>query len=87
MIFDTVDYEVLKLAGVCRYFPFALKRRFNSELLSSNTIDNLKLHNLIKSMNDHLSFKLTKKGRECLADIGYELLYHAAGNYPEGDVV
>lgn len=77
MIFDTVDYEVLKLAGVCRYFPFALKRRFNSELLSSNTIDNLKLHNLIKSMNDHLSFKLTKKGRECLADIGYEFTQDA----------
>lgn len=77
MIFDTVDYEILKLAGISRYFPFGLNRRFDSELVSRNTIDNLKLHNLIKSMNDHFCFKLTKKGRDFLAGMGYEFVQDA----------
>lgn len=70
MVFDTVDFEFLRLAGICRYLPSGLSRRYNTPLFKKSVISNLKVHRLIKLMNDKMSYKLTKKGRDCLAEMG-----------------
>ena len=72
MIFDTVDCEVLKLIGFCRYMPTTLQRRYDTPMLKRRVISNLQEHGLIKIQSDGLSYKLTTRGRECLAGMGYE---------------
>lgn len=72
MIFDTVDCELLKLAGISRYMPTLLQRRYDTPMFKRRVISNLQEHELIKMQSDGLSFKLTTRGRECLAGMGYE---------------
>ncbi len=72
MIFDTVDCEILKLIGFCRYMPSGLQRRYDTPMFKRRVISNLQEHELIKMQSDGLSFKLTTRGRECLAGMGYE---------------
>lgn len=72
MIFDTVDCEVLKLIGFCRYMPTTLQRRYDTPMFKRRVISNLQEHGLIKMQSDGLSYKLTTRGRECLAGMGYE---------------
>lgn len=72
MIFDTVDCELLKLAGISRYMPTLLQRRYDTPIFKRCVISNLQEHELIKMQSDGLSFKLTTRGRECLAGMGYE---------------
>ena len=72
MIFDTVDCEVLKLIGFCRYMPTTLQRRYDTPMFKRRVISNLQEHGLIKIQSDGLSYKLTTRGRECLAGMGYE---------------
>ena len=70
MIFDTVDYELLRLTGLCRYMPSGICRKYDTPMFKRSVISNLKLHRLIKLMNDKMSYKLTKKGRDCLEEMG-----------------
>lgn len=70
MIFDTVDYELLRLTGLCRYMPSGICRKYDTPMFKRSVISNLKLHRLIKLMNDKMSYKLTKKGRDCLREMG-----------------
>ena len=70
--FDTVDCELLKLAGISRYMPTLLQRRYDTPMFKRRVISNLQEHELIKMQSDGLSFKLTTRGRECLAGMGYE---------------
>ena len=72
VIFDTVDCELLKLAGISRYMPTFLQRRYDTPMFKRRVISNLQEHELIKMQSDGLSFKLTTRGRECLAGMGYE---------------
>ena len=72
MIFDTVDCEFLKLAGICRYMPVGLQRRYDTPMFKRRIISNLQEHELIKMQSDRQSYKLTTRGRECLAGMGYE---------------
>ena len=72
VIFDSLDYEFLRLAGISRYIPTGLCRRYDSPIFSKRVIYNLLLHRLIKIMNDKRSYKLTVLGRECLAEMGDE---------------
>ena len=72
VIFDTVDCELLKLAGISRYMPTLLQRRYDTPMFKRRVISNLQEHELIKMQSDGLSFKLTTRGRECLAGMGYE---------------
>ena len=72
MIFDTVDCELLKLAGISRYMPTLLQRRYDTPMFKRRVISNLQEHEFIKMQSDGLSFKLTTRGRECLAGMGYE---------------
>lgn len=72
MIFDTVDCEFLKLAGICRYMPVGLQRRYDTPMFKRRIISNLQEHELIKMQSDKQSYKLTTRGRECLAGMGYE---------------
>lgn len=72
MIFDTVDCEFLKLAGICRYMPVGLQRRYDTSMFKRRVISNLQEHELIKMQSDRQSYKLTTRGRECLAGMGYE---------------
>ena len=72
MIFDTVDCEILKLIGFCRYMPTLLQRRYDTPMFKRRVISNLQEYELIKMQSDGLSFKLTTRGRECLAGMGYE---------------
>ena len=72
MIFDTVDCEFLKLAGICRYMPVGLQRRYDTLMFKRRIISNLQEHELIKMQSDRQSYKLTTRGRECLAGMGYE---------------
>lgn len=72
MIFDTVDSEFLKLTGLCRYMPAGLQRRYDTPLFKRRVISNLQEHKLIKMQSDGLSMKLTTRGRDVLAEMGYE---------------
>lgn len=71
MYFGTVDFEFLKLAGICRYIPSGLSRRYDTPLFSRRTIANLQEHRFIKLLSDKMSYKLTKRGRDILAEMGY----------------
>ncbi len=77
MIFDTVDCEILRLIGFCRYMPSGLQRRYDTPMFKRRVISNLQEHELIKKQSDGLSFKLTTRGRECLAGMGYEYPFDA----------
>ena len=70
MIFDTVDFEFLRLTGLCRYMPSGICRKYDTPMFKRSVISNLKVHRLIKLMSDKMSYKLTKKGRDCLAEMG-----------------
>ena len=72
MIFDTVDYEFLKLCGISRYIPSGLQKVYDAPFLKRCVIYNLQEHDVIKMQSDNKSFKLTKRGRDILADMGYE---------------
>lgn len=71
MIFDTVDSEFLKLIGFCRYMPTGLERRYDAPMFKRCVISNLQEHGLIKTQTDGSSMKLTGKGVQLLAGIGY----------------
>ena len=72
MIFDTVDSEFLKLIGFCRYMPTGLQRRYDAPMFTRCVISNLQEHGLIKMQSDGSSIKLTGKGINLLAEMGYE---------------
>lgn len=71
MLFDTLDFEFLRLTGLCRYMPSGLSRKYTSPCLLSEVITNLQEFRLIKLMSDKMSYKLTKRGRMILSDMGY----------------
>lgn len=66
MLFDTLDFEFLRLTGLCRYMPAGLYRKYDAPYLSKRVISNLQEYKLIKLMSDKQSYKLTKKGRDIL---------------------
>ena len=66
MLFDTFDFEFLRLTGLCRYMPAGLYRKYDAPYLSKRVISNLQEYKLIKLMSDKQSYKLTKKGRDIL---------------------
>ena len=68
MIFDTIDFEFLKLCGLCRYIPVNQCKRYIFPTLSTEVITNLQEHGLIKMLSDGKSYKLTKRGRDTLAE-------------------
>ena len=70
MIFDTYDYEFLRLTGLCRYLPAGLRARYDSSVFSKRVAENLSLHGLIRSQSDMSGFRLTKKGRDVLLQMG-----------------
>ena len=49
MIFDTVDYEFLKLCGISRYIPSGLQKVYDAPYLKRCVIYNLQEHVVIKS--------------------------------------
>lgn len=71
MIFDTLDFEFLRLTGLCRYMPAGLNRKYDSPYFASRIISNLQDQRLIKLMSDKMSYKLTKRGRKILSEMGY----------------
>ena len=71
MIFDTYDYELLKLIGLCRYMPTGLTRRYDAPILSRRGLANLQMHGLVRIQNDRSSYQLSKKGKEVLAEMGH----------------
>lgn len=72
MIYDIFDYEFLRLTGFCRYMPTGLCRRYDTPLFSRRVIYNLLHQRMIKMMSDKRSYKLTKRGKICLAEMGDE---------------
>ncbi|MBQ6698322.1 MAG: hypothetical protein IJN09_04710, partial [Oscillospiraceae bacterium] len=70
MIFDTYDYEFLRLTGLCRYLPAGLRSKYDSPVFSKRVAENLSLHGLIRSQSDMSGFRLTKKGRDVLLQMG-----------------
>lgn len=72
LIFDNYDCEFLKLCGLCRYMPSGIVKKFNSPVLRCEVAHNLQEHGLIRKQNNDMSYKLTGKGAEILADMGYE---------------
>ena len=68
MHFGVVDFELMKLIGLCRYLPTELNKIYDSQLFTRDIISNLHLHKLIRTMSDNKSYKLTKKGRDILAE-------------------
>ena len=68
MHFGVVDFELMKLIGLCRYLPTELNKKYDSQLFKRDIISNLHLHKLIRLMSDNQSYKLTKKGRDILAE-------------------
>jgi len=68
MHFGVVDFELMKLIGLCRYLPTELNKIYDSQLFTRDIISNLHLHKLIRVMSDNKSYKLTKKGRDILAE-------------------
>ena len=71
MLFDTYDFEFLRLCGICRYLPTGLKRKYDAPYFSVNVIASLKRSGLIKIQSDKQSYKLTFEGYEILAEMGY----------------
>ncbi|MBO4949562.1 MAG: hypothetical protein J6E38_00930 [Clostridia bacterium] len=71
MIFDTRDFGVLNLCGLCRYIPSDLWRYYDSELFTATAMFTLEERGYIKMQSNGESYKLTYKGREALAEMGY----------------
>ena len=71
MIFDTRDFGVLNLCGLCRYIPSDLWRYYDSELFTATTMFTLEERGYIKKQSNGESYKLTYKGRDALAEMGY----------------
>ena len=71
MIFDTRDFGVLNLCGLCRYIPTDLWRYYDSELFTATAMFTLEERGYIKMQSNGESYKLTYKGREALAEMGY----------------
>lgn len=80
MYFSKGDFEFLRLAGICRYIPTGLTRRYDTPILKRGIITNLQEHRFIKLLSDKMSYKLTKRGRDVLADMGYEFAGDARTN-------
>ncbi len=80
MIYDTYDFEVLRLCGLCRYIPTDLQKRYDAPFFENETVLNLQEYKLIKMQNDELSYKLTDKGRKLLAEMGYQFQSDARMN-------
>ena len=80
MLFDTRDFEFLKLTGLCRYMPTGLNRKYDSPCFARRVISNLQTHRMIKLLSDKMSYKLTKKGREVLEEIGITFVKDARTN-------
>ena len=70
MIYDTYDYDFLRLCGLCKYVPKELYKRYRSDIFCRNIVENLMYHKIIKLQNNKLSYKLTTKGKEVLAEMG-----------------
>lgn len=71
MMLDSWDLEVMKLTGLCRYLPTGLSRKYEAPHLKKETIHNLQVHHLIDLLSDEKSYKLTKRGRDILLELGY----------------
>lgn len=71
MIFDTRDFGVLNLCGLCRYIPSDLWRYYDSELFTATAMFTLEERGYIKMQSNGESYKLTYKGREALSEMGY----------------
>ena len=71
MNFDIKDYRVLRLCGLCRYIPSDLWRYYSSELFSATSMFTLEDRGYIKMQTNGMSYKLTYKGREALAEMGF----------------
>lgn len=80
MIFCTLDFELMKLIGLCRYMPSGLNRKYDSQLFNADAISNLKDHRLIKITSDSRCYKLTKKGRDILEKAGITFAVEARSN-------
>lgn len=80
MLLDSIDFEFLKLTGLCRYMPTGLNRKYDSPCFKRRVIFNLQEHRFIKLMSDRLSYKLTKRGRDVLAEMGIEFTKDARTN-------
>ena len=74
MIFDTIDFELLRLINISRYLPLNLKKNYDSLMFERSVRTNLQVHRLIKIDSTGRCFKLTKRGRECLAEMGVEVI-------------
>ena len=74
MIFDTVDFEFLRLINICRYVPLNLRKKYDSLMFERNVRTNLQVHRLIKIDSTGKCCKLTKRGRDCLFEMGIEAI-------------
>ncbi len=72
MIFESNDIEFLLICGLCRYIPTRLAKRYDIPFFGKNFVGNLTMHKLIKLQSDSSSYKLTSKGRELIAGMGYD---------------
>ena len=75
MVFDTRDFGVLRLCGLCRYIPVRLQRKFQTPIFEPKVFVTLRNHKLIKLQTNLCSYKLTQDGREVLGEMGF--------SYPE----
>ncbi len=71
MIFDELDYQFLRLCGLCRYMPTGLQRKFDSPCFSASVITTLRNGGYVKVQSDKTSYKLTFAGKQILAEMGY----------------
>lgn len=72
MIFNMYEHELMKLCGICRYLPTGLLRKYDAPYLSRSVIVGLQKFGVIKTQSDKGSYKLTTKGRDYLAEMGFE---------------
>lgn len=80
MLFDTRDFEFLKLTSLCRYMPAGLNRKYDSPCFARRVISNLQTHRMIKLLSDKMSYKLTKRGRDTLEELGVSFVKDARTN-------
>lgn len=80
MVFDTYDFEFMRLCGLSRYMPTGLDKKYGSPMLSKSVTVNLQEHKLIKLMSDKMSYKLTKRGRDILEKMGFTFAKDARTN-------
>ena len=75
MVFDTRDFGVLRLCGLCRYIPVRLQKKFQTPMFEPKVFVTLRNHKLIRMQTNRMSYKLTQDGREVLEEMGF--------SYPE----